>query len=69
MSQTSFPITPRTSGSHRSAIVVELGTQQLPARMRLGGLRRSLALHAPHTGVLRRVLMLPVALMTRLLER
>ena len=69
MSQSTFPITPRTSGPHHAHVVVELGTQQLPPRMRLGGLRRSLGLHAPHAAGLRRVLMLPVALMARLLER
>lgn len=70
MSQSTYPMTPRTSGSSSGPIVVELGTRQLPPRMRLGGLRRSMGLRAPHiTTGLRRVLMVPVALMTRLLDR
>lgn len=69
MSQSIFPMTPPTSGSHHAHVVVELGTQQLPPRMRLGGLRRSFGLRAPRVLGLRRVLMAPVAILTRLLGR
>lgn len=69
MSQSTFPISPPTSVPRRGPIVVELGSQQLPPRMRLGGLRRSFALQRLRIPGLRRVLMVPVALATRLLSR
>lgn len=69
MSQSTFPMTPQTGAPRQGPIVVELGTQPLPPRMRLGGLRRSLRVSIPNIGGARRIMMVPVAMMTRLLSR
>jgi hypothetical protein len=69
MSQSMYPVAPGSTGMRPATIVVEVGPQKLPPRMRMGGLRRTV--HLPHvgTGTLRRVLMAPVAMMVRLLSR
>ena len=69
MTPSTFQITSGPAGERHGSIVVELGTRQLPARMRLGRLRGSLGLPATCAIGARRVLMAPVAMMMRLLSR
>lgn len=68
MSQSTYPIAP-PGREQRSAIVVEMSMKPLPPRMRIGGLRSSLRVGAPGAGVMRRLLMAPVAMVARVLSR
>lgn len=61
--------TPQSASGPQGPVVVELSARQLPPRMRLGRLRSSIGLSIPRTHGLRRALMAPVAIMTRLLSR
>jgi hypothetical protein len=69
MSQSIYPVAPGSTGMRPATIVVEVGPQKLPPRMRMGGLRRAIRQPRVGTGALRRVLMAPVAMMVRLLSR
>lgn len=66
MSQSMYPVAP---GMRPANIVVEVGTRKLPPRMRIGGLRRAVRLPHAGPGNLRRVLMMPYAMMVRLFSR
>ncbi len=68
MSQSTYPIAP-PGREQRPAIVVEMSMKPLPPRMRMGGLRSSLRIGAPGGGVMRRLLMAPVAMVMRVLSR
>lgn len=69
MSQSTLPMTPGMTGKQRGPIVVEMSTKQLPARMRLGGLRSAVGLPALRAHGFQRAVMVPVALVTRFLSR
>lgn len=71
MSQSSLHLSSASApaGNGPRPIIVELGNQQLPARMRLRSLGTALRMPARRGLGLRRVLMTPVAMLTRLLSR
>lgn len=69
MSQPTHPIAPGNDGARSRTIIVELGTQPLPTRMRMGGLRRSLGVPTPGRHVMQRLLMAPVAMLMRVFSR
>lgn len=69
MSESTLPVTSRPRRPGESPIVVEISMKPLPARMRLGGLRNSVGMPSTSFVSLRRILMIPVAMMTRLLSR
>lgn len=69
MSQSTLPITRKTTGERYRPIVVEMSTKQLPPRMRIGGFRSAIGLPRPGTYGVRRVLMAPIAMLARILGR
>jgi hypothetical protein len=69
MTPPTLQFTPGTTAGHQGPVVVELGTRQLPPRMRLGRLRSSVGISLPHAHRVRRVVMAPVAMMMRLFSR
>ena len=69
MTPPTLQLTPGTTTGQQGPVIVELGTRQLPARMRLGRLRSSIGISLPHAQAIRRVVMAPVAVMLRLFSR
>lgn len=69
MSQSTFPFSHGHSRLKQPDIMVEVGSQPLPPRMRLSGLRRSVGMPTPVAQAMRRLLMAPVAMTLRMLSR
>ena len=69
MTPSTLQATQRHASQRHGSIVVELGTRQLPARMRLGRLRGSIGMPLPRVHGLRRMLMAPVTMMLRVASR
>lgn len=69
MTPPTLQLTPGTTSGQQGPVIVELGTRQLPARMRLGRLWSSIGISLPHAYRVRRVILAPLTTMLRLFSR